>query len=599
MEAHHEKAYKKMKEQHEEIEQRRREKQKRKRDGFTQLKLHCQSTNNNLVQIDDRLDPKLQARWDEQVVEFVCEAGVSFEAAQKLDIVLKAIWPSKLRVKVKSAITISRHVKKRAVALRIDVYSLIKAAKEYTKMFGFTTDMWRSRALDSYMSLTAHYINKMWDLVRIVPFIQYFGPNRHTGLNLKLMMDQFMRVLTIEGPEIRKIVVCDNASNNKVMMRLGEGELEEYYCCLHTIQLCIEAVFELQVLNHRLLEIVDKCNECAKFVRRSETNKNDLFKACRLKEISPIMPKKSIDVRWNSKEANIESILKVKPALDHLVQTDETMSWAEKVPNAAETKVLESLEEILKHVKVSCKAWEGETHPTIQAVIPELWNLKDILTRKGNSRERYVAKFAKELKHLIEERFPDCGCKNLFNRTAHLLDPEYQGLILKQYPGTYELAREEIKQIAVRYQTFPDENSSSQSQSAEDRLDPDQNENLSAAQRLKLTQASSGDEEVRIENVFTSVEVELDKYEKLKINHCSDLLTWWRDNESAFPVLSKVAREVFAVPASSASSERCFSVGSMVSSKLKFYYLLFKTNSFFRCARPEEVTSSLKKSRTS
>ena len=571
MEAHHEKAYKKMMEQHESNEQRRREKHKRKMDGFTQLKLTSQSTNNNMVQIDNRLDPKIQARWDEAVVEFVCESGVSFEAAQKLDIVLRAIWPSgKLRVKVKHAKTVSRHVTNQAVALKIDVYSLIKAAKEYTQMFAFTTDMWRSRSLDSYMSLTAHYINESWELIRIVPFIQYFGPNRHTGINLKCMMDQFMRVLTIEGPEIRKIVVCDNAANNKVMLRLSEGELEEYYCCQHTIQLCVNAMFEIEVLGEKLDKLVDKCNDCAKFVRRSETNKNDLFCACRLKLISPIMPKKAFDVRWHSKEANIDSILKVKPALDHLVQTDETMSWAEVVPNAAETKVIESLEEILLQAKVTSKAWEGEKEPTIQAVIPELWNLKDVLTRKGSSRERYIAKFARDFQKLLEERFPDCGSKNLYNSTAHYLDPEYQGLILKQYRGAFEDAKEAIKRIAIRYQAFPE--TAPVGQSAEDRPDQDQNENLSAAQRLKLSQAEAGDTSVQIENAASSVDVEMDKFEKMKINHCSNILIWWRDNESALPLLSKVAREVFALPASSASSERCFSVGGMVSNNPEILY---------------------------
>ena len=170
----------------------------------------------------------------------------------------------------------------------------------------------------------------------------------------------------------------------------------------------------------------------------------------------------------------------------------------------------------------------------------------------------------------MEERFPDCGSRNLYNSTAHYLDPEYQGLILKQFPGAYERAKEEIRRNALRYQAFPEP--APVGPSAEDRPDPDQNENLSAAQRLKISQAEAGDTEIRIENAASNVDLEMDKFEKMKINHCSNLLIWWRDNESALPLLSKVAREVFALPASSASSERCFSVGGMVRNKSKILY---------------------------
>ncbi|CAL9020055.1 unnamed protein product [Prunus brigantina] len=43
-----------------------------------------------------------------------------------------------------------------------------------------------------------------------------------------------------------------------------------------------------------------------------------------------------------------------------------------------------------------------------------------------------------------------------------------------------------------------------------------------------------------------------------------DLLDWWRENSPRFPVLSKIARDVFAVPVSSVPSEAAFSMGKRV-----------------------------------
>jgi hypothetical protein len=46
-----------------------------------------------------------------------------------------------------------------------------------------------------------------------------------------------------------------------------------------------------------------------------------------------------------------------------------------------------------------------------------------------------------------------------------------------------------------------------------------------------------------------------------------DLLPWWRENEKVFPNVAKVARRLLCVPASSAASERSFSVAGLTVSQ--------------------------------
>jgi len=43
-----------------------------------------------------------------------------------------------------------------------------------------------------------------------------------------------------------------------------------------------------------------------------------------------------------------------------------------------------------------------------------------------------------------------------------------------------------------------------------------------------------------------------------------DVLAWWRANAATLPLLSQVARGILAIPASSASSERCFSAAGNI-----------------------------------
>ena len=563
MEAHHDVENVLFLKQHRAVEEARAEKRKRKRsgDGTKQLRL---ISNNNKMEVDNQKDPKLQARWDDAVVTLVSETGISFFACQKLGVLLEAIWPNgKLRLRVKSDTTVSRHVTERSLSLKVEVYSiLICAALDDGGLPGIalTSDMWRSRALDSFMSLTCHFITATMHLIKLCPFVQYFGENRHTGSNIKLMMDQFLSVIGIDRPNIIKTCVTDNAGNNKVMFRMSE-ELQEYYCNIHTMQLAVCAVFDLRIINIKVSDCMEKCHELATFVRRSELNKNELKQACREARMNFSMPKVPNETRWNSKEENVATTIKLKVPLQNLAQTDTDLRWAEKVPNAAEFQLLESLVEILSRIKIANKMWEGDLEPTIQNVIPELFNIRDTLVKKKRNKERYVSVFARELEKLIETRFPDCGTQNTLNCQAHLLDPEYRGVILREY-GVYESTRREILRKGSRYESVP----APVTQITREESNDDDRSELSAAQRLKRMNAPSVPAEtIGINNNRSMTEIELTKFEQMDIPSCKDPLGFYRDHSTTFPILSKIVREVYAIPASSASSERVFSIGGLVS----------------------------------
>uniref|UniRef100_A0A1X7VLU2 HAT C-terminal dimerisation domain-containing protein n=1 Tax=Amphimedon queenslandica TaxID=400682 RepID=A0A1X7VLU2_AMPQE len=51
------------------------------------------------------------------------------------------------------------------------------------------------------------------------------------------------------------------------------------------------------------------------------------------------------------------------------------------------------------------------------------------------------------------------------------------------------------------------------------------------------------------------------------LDHNSDPLEWWRKNEERFPTLSKLARKLFCVVATSVPSERVFSVAGNIITK--------------------------------
>jgi len=46
-------------------------------------------------------------------------------------------------------------------------------------------------------------------------------------------------------------------------------------------------------------------------------------------------------------------------------------------------------------------------------------------------------------------------------------------------------------------------------------------------------------------------------------------LEYWKANEARFPILSLIARKYLGIPASSATSERFFSQGALINTKLR------------------------------
>ncbi|CAM8950284.1 unnamed protein product [Rhodiola kirilowii] len=61
---------------------------------------------------------------------------------------------------------------------------------------------------------------------------------------------------------------------------------------------------------------------------------------------------------------------------------------------------------------------------------------------------------------------------------------------------------------------------------------------------------------------------EVDKYfnepSKDPSNKNFNLLDWWKENASMYPIISKISKDTFAVPASTVALESAFSLGSRV-----------------------------------
>ena len=539
-------------------------------DGFKQQKL-TGSGEKNTLRVAVWKDPAIQTQYDRAVVDFAAETFVSFRALGKLHIILRALYTNgNIKVSVRSHVTISRHVGLFAREMKMDIISIVNFVKTELTWLAFTTDCWTNRRNIPFMCLTFHFVSEDFKMERFVPFVTVFD-ERHTAHHLWLKMKSFYEALGISQPDTYKWVTCDNAANNKKMMiELSSDDTLDIWCMNHNYALVVKDGFKADLghSNGSVSKLADKVKALVKFITKSRNNERELVQACIAVGIEYWKVKLANKTRWNSTVESFKSVKKIKPALDHLRARDSTGEWESKVLTTVEYRRMDDVIKVLEPFRDSTKVFESEKEPTVQRVVPELYNMTDKLKKFAKSPDTHVAAFAKALLKSLNERMPDNGTSNQVYRVAHFLDPFYQGELLREF-GVYNIAREEVIELAN--EMLGQRTPAPAEPRVEDNNDEEEGdeEELSAADKAilaKRRRLNSGDSDTSSAvsaSALSPIELELQIFEGMLTDaSAKSLLLWWSNNKDKLPILARFVRNVMCVQASSSSSERIFSYGT-------------------------------------
>ena len=84
-------------------------------------------------------------------------------------------------------------------------------------------------------------------------------------------------------------------------MLLGTDIFETiWWCCCHTIQLCIKDALKVKLGQVSLGKVLDKCWKIATLINRSESSREEVACKPEMPEVSFVMPIRPIAVLWNS-----------------------------------------------------------------------------------------------------------------------------------------------------------------------------------------------------------------------------------------------------------------------------------------------------------
>ncbi|XP_031273318.1 zinc finger BED domain-containing protein RICESLEEPER 2-like [Pistacia vera] len=407
--------------------------------------------------------------------------------------------------------------------------------KTVTKI-SLTTDLWNSgNQKMEYMVLTGHWIDSTWRLNRrILNFVRL--PPPWTGIAIA---DGIFKCLMGWGIENKIYTISvDNALSNDVAIKvlkenfevsgklLCGGKLFHVRCCAHILNLIVQDGL------HQIRHIIDDIYESVLYINSSES---------RLK-VFPRVKERDINYHNNPSDEDWEKVEKVC--------------------------------EVLKVFSGSTKLISGSDYPTSNLFLKEVCAVKCMLDSKSESEDEFIRVMVRKMKQKFDKYWGEC---NVLMSVAAILDPRLKMRVIQwAFPKMYSEAEGRANMVTVRdvlYELYGEYVQANQGVTIA-RASTSQGDGHGAIDEVAVVEgAKAWDDFSTFLDVVETVEPsqsELDCYlgegcHKCVGDHDSfDALQWWKANSTKFPVLSRMAREILAIPITTVASESAFSAGSRV-----------------------------------
>ena len=368
--------------------------------------------------------------------------------------------------------------------------------------------------------------------------------------------------LDMSGTLSKFLFVTDQGSN---LVKAFKNQ-PRLNCAAHLLNTVLKTAFNEKKLNGKgkgVTDLIAKCKSLVEYFKRSGKNSN-----------LPSALVQECATRWNTKFDMLQS---VAANFDTITKVLAATKESSRLANVSKY-YLDRLVFLLEKFKTTTLIWECDKSATLHTVPLELRSIKDHLQEFiRTEREADLKYVGKKILKTLDEKF----LLDDIHLVAAFLWPKYKGL--KYFSDDEKKNVESAVEKQIRSTMgLPDDDETSSSpaftedEGTEEMEQPTattSNESTSSSNSMSHREkyADSCDEDIDCD-----YKVELERYRAMKLPPSTpgthntvrdDPLSFWKDNAFQFPILSKLARIYLGCPATSASSERCFSVAGRVIEK--------------------------------
>uniref|UniRef100_A0A1D1ZFG6 Putative AC transposase n=1 Tax=Anthurium amnicola TaxID=1678845 RepID=A0A1D1ZFG6_9ARAE len=473
--------------------------------------------------------------------------------------------------------------------------------------------LWTTSQTLGYVGVTGHFIDNDWKLhSRMLNFTMVSSPHSENALsevigfslsdwNLKTKLFTITLDNNCSSHDIYSANLRDHLSNKNTLTL--KGQFFVVRCYAHILNVVAQDVIA------SIHGIVYNIRESLKYVKGSLAHEDKFTEIVQQLEI-PCTGCLSLDVQshWDTTYLMLVGALEFRHAFAYLETCDPHYNEA---PSPDDWKKLEIVCTYLKLFYESANIVMGAADPTANVYFQEAWKIQLELTHATVSEDSMVRSIAKEMHEKFDKywkdsslvlaiavvmdprfkmKFVEFAFSKLYNDDAtkyiKVIDDGIHGLYdeyivqpipltpayVEQPKGTnngvamIEASPTTTSDAVMDTTTLTNAITNSNGQAATDTAPATANSNAQAGNSLA---AGDGllDFDIYISEISVTQQTkcELDQYlEESLVPRIPefDLLNWWRLNSLKYPLLSKMAQDVLAIPMLTVPTSSIFNIGS-------------------------------------
>ncbi|XP_015696128.2 zinc finger BED domain-containing protein RICESLEEPER 2-like [Oryza brachyantha] len=459
-------------------------------------------------------------------------------------------------------------------AIEGEVYSVYQKEKEnllqaFSTMPGrisLTIGLWTTSQTLGYVSVAGQFIDTDWKVHRrMLNFMMVSSPHSENALSEAISssladwnMKDRLFTITLDNDcsshDIYSANLRDYLSNKNTLML--KGQLFVVRCYAHILNAVAQDVIA------SIHGVIYNIRESIKFIKASPVREEKFAEIALQLEI-PSTKTLCLDVttQWNTTYLMLLAALDYRQAFTTLETCDDNYNEA---PSAEDWKKVEAACNYLKLLYDSAHSIMAAANPTSNIFFHEAWKLQLELSNAIAHEDPVFSTIAKDMHERFDKYWKDC---NLVLAIAVVMDPRFKmklvefsyskiyGVEAARYvkvvdDAVHELYKEYVAQPLPLTPAFVEQGEANKTA-------------LAGENNAQVTQPSTGDGLLDFDMYLSEIAVsqptksELEQYLEEALTpriQEFDILDWWKLNTLKFPTLSKMARDILAIPMSMVSS---------------------------------------------
>jgi len=408
-----------------------------------------------------------------------------------------------------------------------------------------TIDCWTSVKNESFMGITAHFINDEGLLQSVCLCCEMFD-DRHTIDNLATYLKNIIQQWHIE----HKItaIVSDNAPN--IVGAIKKCNYRHIPCFAHSINLVVQSGLKVISVVHK------KVKSIVEYFKRSSHAQSKLQEIQKQMGLPPLKLKQDIITRWNSTQDMFQHIIQIK---DSVISTMALLQCDEEQLTLQEWQIVESASEVLQIFSEITKEVSSEKYVSMSKVLIFIKVMVGTMEtfEKNTNLPNNTKQMVTTLLEKLNARFKHYEDNDIITQAA-LLDPRFKKLAFDGYHvRKLEIAMEHLKKKVCQVPITETENP----------IDLSKTTNITNDSTSLIWKTFDNR---YLQNNLTVIPtaagiIELGKYmQEPLISRHEDPLKWWMAHKLLYPQLFFLVKKRLCILATSVPCERLFSKASLV-----------------------------------